>query len=417
MSTVPTPTLGPNGYVAPPIADVLQATLDDLNTAFGGGLNASFPAALSTPQGQLATTLAAAIGDKNDLFLYFVNQVDPLYAQGVMQDALCYLYFLLRIPATATSGPATCTGLPGTYIAPGSKAKDTAGNLYFCVDGGTIPVGGSVDLVFAGTVTGPIACPAGTLTQIYVAQPGWSGITNADDFTLGQDVESSQAFELRRQASVAANATSSVDAIHAAVAASGQSLAPPVVPSSVLVVDNPSAATVTVGGLHLNPHSVYVATIGGDPASIAQAIWTKKSLGCDYWLGANTTVLVNDPVNPGAPSYQVSYEAAEGVPLYVAVTLKSSVLLPPYATLLAAIRAAIVALWAPPNNAYGQIGATLYASDLYPAVIGAANGVQIMALTIGTTPFPNSTVVDVDIAHYVAMNQTLAVNITLTVIP
>ena len=40
MSTVPTPTLGPNGYVAPPIADVLQATLDDLNTAFGGGLNA-----------------------------------------------------------------------------------------------------------------------------------------------------------------------------------------------------------------------------------------------------------------------------------------------------------------------------------------------------------------------------------------
>ena len=417
MSTVPAPLLGPNGYVEPDISDVLQATLADINTAFGGGLNAAYPAALSTPQGQLASTLAAIIGDKNDLFLNFVNQVDPLYAQGMMQDALCYLYFLLRIPATATNGLATCTGLPGTIIAPGAQAKDTAGNLYSCVDGGTIPVGGSIDLVFAGNVTGPIACPAGTLTQIYVAQPGWSGVTNAADFILGQDVESSQALELRRQASVAANAVGTVDSIRAAVAASGSTLATPTVPSSVLVLDNPSSATASVGGVLLNPHSVYIATIGGDPASIAQAIWTKKSLGCNYWYAANTTVVVHDPDNPGIPAYNVSYEAATGVPLYVAVTVKSNSLMPPYATLLAAIQASIIALWAPPNNTYGQIGASLYASDLYAAVIGSGPGVQIVSLNIGTSAFPNSTEVDVDIAHYVKMSQALAANITLSVTP
>ena len=99
-----------------------------------------------------------------------------------------------------------------------------------------------------------------------------------------------------------------------------------------------------------------------------------------------------------------------------AITLKGNALLPPTATLLAQIQAAIIALWAPPNNTYGQIGASLYASDI-SAVIGAAPGIQIMALTIGTTPFPNSTVVDVDISHYVQMDQGLAANITLTVIP
>ena len=69
MTTVPTPTLGATGYVEPAEADVLTAVLNDINTAFGGGLNVSSPNALSTPQGQLASSVSAITTDMYDMFL------------------------------------------------------------------------------------------------------------------------------------------------------------------------------------------------------------------------------------------------------------------------------------------------------------------------------------------------------------
>ena len=401
MSTVPEPVLGPTGYVEPSSASVLTAVLNDINTAFGGGLNATTPAALSTPQGQLATSLSAIITDKNDLFLNFVNQVDPQYAQGSMQDAIGLLYFMTRLPATSTNGPCTCTGLPGTVILPGAQATDTSGNLYACADGGTIPLSGEITLTFSNVVTGPIPCLAGALNKIYVATPGWSGITNPGDLTEGTDVESSQAFELRRQASVAANAVGSVDSVRAAVLSSGASLATPTIPSSVYVTENFTGATVTVGGVPLKPHSLYVATVGGDPASIAEAIWDKKSIGCD--MNGGTTVVVTDTDTPGQPSYNISFQEAIKTQLYVSVTLKNNALLP--ANIIALVQAAIADLWATPNNQYGQIGSTLYAGDLYAAVMGSGSGVQIININVGVNPYPVDISVTADIEHYVFMSQ------------
>jgi len=58
-SSVPEPTFGENGFVIPSENDVLSGALADINAAFGGGLNL----ALSTPQGQLASSFAAIIGE------------------------------------------------------------------------------------------------------------------------------------------------------------------------------------------------------------------------------------------------------------------------------------------------------------------------------------------------------------------
>ena len=102
MPTVPTPTLTATGYVEPAESDVLLATYNDLNAAFGGTLDTYTPAVLPFPEGQLASSLSAITQDMYDLFLYFVSQVDPLYAQGTMQDALGFLYFMTRLPAVAT---------------------------------------------------------------------------------------------------------------------------------------------------------------------------------------------------------------------------------------------------------------------------------------------------------------------------
>lgn len=402
MSTVPEPVLGPTGYVEPAEADILSAVLADINTAFGGTLNATSPEALSTPQGQLASSVTAVVADKNDLFAYFVSQVDPQFAQGSMQDAIGLLYFQTRFPATASNGPCVCTGLPGTVIPVNAQASDENQNIYLCQDGGTIPPSGSVTLNFANQNTGPIACPAGTLNHIYLAVPGWSGIVNPNDLIEGTNVESSQDFELRRQASVAVNALGNLQSIRAAVISSGADLPVPNVPANVYVTENFTNTTMSIGGVSLVAHSVYVAALGGDPQSIAEAIWSKKSVGCNY--NGNTTLTVEDKslLSPPYPTYEVTYEQPSPVPIYFTVTLKVSPLLP--ANIAALVKQAITDLFATPNNTYGAIGSTVYAGSFYGAVSAAAAGVQVISIGVGVTASPSGLDVPTNIDQYPYVN-------------
>ena len=290
-SAVPTPSFGPSGPIIPATLDIYNAVLADLNTAFGGNLNITTP---STPQAQLASSVAAYIADCNALFAYMVSQTDPLTAQGFMQDAIGALFGITRLPATPTLVTCTCTGLNGTVIPIGAQAQDTSGNLYVTESGGTIGALGTASIVFLALNTGPIPCPAGTLTRIMTTTPGWDTITNPTGTdtlpsTLGRVIETSQAFEVRRQASLFANASSPTDSVLAAVLASGQALMPPNPPVSAYVRDNSSSSPLTLSGVTLPPNSLYICTEGGDPASIAYAIWTKKGIGCSYAWSASFT--------------------------------------------------------------------------------------------------------------------------------
>src|ERR1700726_4597556 len=141
-TNVPAPVFGPTGFTEPLESAVLAGVLADINAAFGGNLNQS----LSTPQGQLASSLAAIIGEVNDTFIFYTNQTDPAFASGRMQDAIGAIYFLTRNPALSTVVSATCSGLPGVTIPVGALAKAGDGNLYACTGSGIIPAGGSITL-------------------------------------------------------------------------------------------------------------------------------------------------------------------------------------------------------------------------------------------------------------------------------
>src|SRR5271157_3617347 len=92
-TAVPQPFFGPNGIVVPTENAILTGVQTDLNTALGGNINPQ----LSTPQGQIASTETAIIGDSNAQFAFFCNQVDPALNQGRMQDAIGRIYFMTRI--------------------------------------------------------------------------------------------------------------------------------------------------------------------------------------------------------------------------------------------------------------------------------------------------------------------------------
>lgn len=386
-SSVPKLKFTTAGVTVPAETDVLAGVQADMNAAFGGGLNP----ALETPQGQLASSQAAIIGDKNNEIAYFVNQVDPQYSDGRFQDAIGRIYFLTRKPATATAVTATLTGLPGTVVPAGTLAQDTSGNTYACSADATIDVTGTVNAEFQNIQTGPIPCAAGTLTQVYQAVPGWDAITNAADGTLGNNVESRADFEYRRKNSVALNGKGTPSAIYAEVFALPGVL-------DVYVKDNPSGETVLTGPTNypLLPHSVYVAAVGGTDADVAAAIWRKKDVGCDY--NGNTSVTVTDEsgYNYPQPTYVVKFERPAALPVKFAVQLVNDVSLP--SNIVALVKAAIIARF---NGTDGttreRIGSLILASRYYGAVVSAASNVSLISVLIGTsTPTLSQVSVGID---------------------
>jgi len=400
-TNVPAIQWTPTGIVLPAESAILAGVQADVDTAFGGGLNP----ALETPQGQLASTETAIIGQKNSDIATLVNQVDPSFAEGRMQDAIGRIYFIERLPGTPTVVIATCSGLTGTVIPVGARAQDGNGNLYLCTEAGTIPAGGSIDLPFSCSVNGPTACLAGALNQIYQAIPGWDSILNAADGTPGSNVETRAAFETRRQASVAKNGQSLVSSIYGnLIGLSGV--------VDAYVTENTSSSAVTVGGFTLAPHSLYVAVVGGEASGIAGAIWTKKSLGCDY--NGNTSYVVQDQANYDYPypQYTVKWETPAALPILFNIQIANNPLLP--SDIVAQVQAAIISAFSGGDGGIrARIGSTIYASRFYSPVIAIMPAaLSILSLQIGTVTANASSVA-------VPINNTPTVdasNITVTLV-
>ncbi|WP_048996451.1 baseplate J/gp47 family protein [Burkholderia multivorans] len=398
-TNVPSVQFNTTGVVLPAEADILSGVQADINSAFGGGVNP----ALNTPQGQLAQSFAAIIGDKNNQIAEIANQVNPDYADGRWQDAIGRIYFLDRNPAQPTVLQVTCVGLSGTVIPVGATVSDANGNLYACTTAGTIPAGGSITLQFSALVAGPTPVPA--TVSIYQAISGWDTATVVSG-VVGNNVESRSDFEYRRQNSVALNGRGSLPSIYAAVFDVSGVL-------DVYVAENTTSAPITLGSSNytLAPHSIYVAAVGGASADIAQAIWLKKDVGADY--NGNTSVTVTDTsgYNIPYPTYTVKYQIAAPLPILFAVQIANNANLP--ADIVTQVQNAIISAFAGGDGGpRARIGSTIFASRFYSPVAALGVNVSILSILIGTTA-ANQTSVQVGIDQVPTVT---AANISVTLV-
>lgn len=374
-SSVPQITFTTAGLVVPTDAEILAGVQADINAAFGGGLNS----ALETPQGQLASSFSAVVSDKDAEIAKVVNQVDPQFSDGRWQDAIARIYFLTRKPATATSVSCVIGGLPGTVIPAGTLAQDTSKNTYVCAGTVTIGAGSTVTAEFQNIITGPIACPAGTLTKVYQAISGWDTITNPTAGTIGQDVESRADFEQRRANSVALNARGTPQSIYANVFAVTGVL-------DCYVIDNKTGSIVYTGSTNypVAPHSVYVAVIGGADTDVATAIQAKKDLGCDTNGNTTQTVIDTSGYSYPQPSYTITFERPDPLAIKFAVTILNDPLLP--LDIVTQVKNAIIARF---NGTDGstreRIGALILASRYYAPVSAVSPNVAVVSILIGTS--------------------------------
>jgi hypothetical protein len=367
------------GLVLPSESAILAGVQADIDAAFGGGVNP----ALETPQGQIASSTTAIIGDVNNQFVYLANSVDPAFASGRFQDAIGAIYFLTRLPAQPTTLQIECIGLVNVVITVGAQIQDLNGNIYACTTAGTIPPGGAITLPFAALSTGPIAVPSSNAVEIFQAIPGWDTVTCTSGI-IGRTVEGRAAFELRRQQSVALNSVGMLDSILGSVLN-----VPGVVDAFVL--DNPTATAPTIGGVTLNPNSVYVAVAGSfTPLDVAEAIWIKKPPGCAYTGNTSVTVTDPNPIYATPPSYTVLFETAVNTPIFFAITIRNGTSVP--STALAQVQAALDSAFSGSDGGViPRIGSEIFASRFYSNIALLGAWAQIISLQIGCINVPSAT--------------------------
>jgi hypothetical protein len=104
---------------------------------------------------------------------------------------------------------------------------------------------------------------------------------------VGNLVESQQAFELRRQQTVAANSSQMIQSVQGAL------LSIPV--ASAYCYDNATNSTVVTGGVTIPANSIFVSVSPGSAtaAQIAKAIWSKKGGGSGYYGMSTVTASIS----------------------------------------------------------------------------------------------------------------------------
>lgn len=424
-----------NGVSLPEESEILEAVIQDFKNAFGDKLkfkNASGEFLLSTPQGQLATSIAAIISDRNRLLAYYVNQVDPNYAVGRMQDGIGRIYFIERKRATYTTVVGRCYGKEDTDILAGTKVQDQQGNVFISlidakikaqtltdkngadvIENGQLKIESYVDITFQSMEKGKITCPAETLTERYQVIQGWESVINLNDGIVGIEDESQAQFEQRRRQSVAHNSLNSVDSIMAALLTLDEVEDAYVVENYQETYSYHLEDESIVFPFELKTHSVYACVsmklpgnevVYLDPATnkpdpdkqsdivklIAQTIWHKKTPGCalngfvavnvkDDTKDINGNLLYNSET---APIYLINFDFAQRTPICIEVIMsKPEPIIGDPVTL---VQNKIYDVFTGQSGSRKpRIGSQILASQFYCAVQSLGDWVRVVSIKIG----------------------------------
>lgn len=381
-SNVPKLNWSEEGLILPSEPDILDGVLADINDAFGGGLNLS----LTTPQGQLAQTITAIIGDKNSEFAQLINLVNPQTSYGIYQDAIGKIYFMSRLEGTGTVVTCQVTGKVDTPIPKGTLVQDTKGYKYKSLSMIKIDSEGKGDGQFQNVQPGAIGCAPNTVTKILTAIQGWETITNANSGILGREVESRSDFEERRKNGVNIVGSSNIGSIRAAVLAINDVI-------DCYAYSNDTGQDITIGTtkVPVKASSIYVAVLGGDDKAVATAIFNKKSSGSGYNGSTNVTVTYPDYPDP-APTTVVTFQRPTATNVYFSISIENDGDLP--TGIEQAIKKAIIDRFnGSDGSSRAHIGQAVYASNYYSAItILDEARLNVLSLAVGLSANPSDTV-------------------------
>lgn len=302
------------GYSAPTLDEILSEIETDQRTAISNALDQS----ASSPLGQLNGIFSRQIRKVYEAAAALYAATNPNGATGTQLDQLAALTGTYRAAATFTRVAVVVNVDPGTYAA-GALVARVASNpsaLFSNVDAVTNGGGSAADVsaTFQALEAGSVQAPANTL-EISGPFSGWNAVTSNTEGVTGSPADTDGALRARRNAEIAAQGSTTVDAIRADILR----LVPGVISASVLENDTDA----TVDGIP--PHSFEAVVYGpaaptaDDNQALADQIFASKPVGIQ--AHGSTSVTVEDSQGN---SHSVGLTRPTEVPAGLELTLQST---------------------------------------------------------------------------------------------
>ena len=250
---------------------------EDLNArqlaAFGSDLVLSE----QLPQSQWSGILALALTEILEGVVRtasYGSSVD--HAPSTWLDQLGSLAGIVRVQATRSRVTATLTGVAGTGVPVGSRARTMTGALFESVAAAVLTPAG-VDLDFRAVLEGPIEAAAGELNEIVSVIAGWETVTNVEAAALGRARQTDAEY---RASFLARTATPSIGSMSALEGSLAEALA-----GKARVHENATTAAVTVQEWPLPAHSILVVAEKGIVSDLQRAVETHRGMGVATTVG------------------------------------------------------------------------------------------------------------------------------------
>jgi hypothetical protein len=300
-----------SGTIVPDTAEILGAVQTEYKNAFGAGLVVT----PNTPQGLLITAETSGRSSVAINNADVANQINPNLSGGIFLKAVCALTGFQIPKATSSYVTVDLAGVSGTIVPAGSTVKNSNGDI-FASETVVVLTSGTVSVVFSAIETGPIAAPAGTLTQIVNGVLGWETATNPLDAVLGTTDLSDASIRLDRRQTLAQQGMSLAFAI-----LSNLRITEGV--RSASFRENVANTTEVIDGITMVPHSLYACVDGGTDLDVATVFPNKKSGGCNYNSGASATPVTVDVTDPSSGQiFEVSFDRPDLIGILVRVTAR-----------------------------------------------------------------------------------------------
>ena len=195
---------------------------------------------------------------------------------GVWQDWPPYatLLRIIREQASRSRVTATLTGVSGTQIPAGSRARTTAGAEFRTVASVNLSPAPGVEAVFESVDEGAIAAAANTLTQIVTVIPGWETVANAESAVLGTDRQNDASYRTSYYARIMRNASGPVEAIRSALSEAGATRLNPAATN-----ENRGTSATTVQQWTTPAHHLLFIVEGGLTADLTRAVENYRGAG------------------------------------------------------------------------------------------------------------------------------------------
>lgn len=308
-----TDVLDETGLQLSTATELLEKLIVDFQAIYGADINLD----QSSPDGQALNIFVQGLTDLRELLTQIYNSFDPDNCSGATLDARCAINNVFRKGATYTIVPITITtdrtvslqGLDENFNdvnATSYTIQDNAGNQFFLISSQQLSAG-THTVLFRAKEIGAVQVSLNTIQTPVTVVLGVTSVNNASAPTqVGENEESDYDLKIRRRQSVSIGSSGYLNGLLATV------LQLEGVTDAALY-ENYTGSTDANG---TPAHCMWLVVEGGSSADIANAIYRKKSYGCN--MRGDITYTITTVSNQ---QFIAKWDEPTILPLYIKFTI------------------------------------------------------------------------------------------------